>query len=102
MAANGSEIENQGEFDGIVKDPHENVRTTTFQNAEVGMPIFSIAQVTQEKHEVTFRENDGYILHVPTGERFYFVKAAGVYFIKMRVPKGLVLDGCFGRHGVAA
>ena len=57
------------------------------------MPTFSISQVTTEQHEVTFREHDGYILHVPTGERFYFVKASCVYFMRMKVPNALVGNG---------
>ena len=75
------------------------MRNSTFQNAEVGMPIFSISQVTAEQHEVTFREHDGYILHVPSGKKFFFIKRSGVYFIKMKVPRELVLEGGFGRHG---
>ena len=101
VAANGGELDNKGELDVIFKDPHDNMRSSTFQNAEVGMPIFSISRLTKEKHEVTVREHDGYILHVPNGERFYVVKASGVYFIKMKAPRGLVLDGGFGRHGEA-
>ena len=53
------ELSNNGEFDAVVtqssEDNGEVMRRTTFQHAEVGMPIFSISNVTKEAHEVTFR-----------------------------------------------
>ena len=83
------------------------MRKTTFQNAEVGLPIFSIGQVAKDKHRVIFDEDEGVIVHKPTGKEIPFIMRNGVYFIKMRVPRALVQPNegqpnqSFGRRGMA-
>ena len=73
----------------------------TFQNASVGMPIISTNCLAREDNDITFRANDGYVLHNPTGERTPFVARDGVYFMQMRVPRSLLGDQVPGvpRHG---
>ena len=104
--ADGGTIANKGEFDIVYSqlssDAVSVMNSATFQNADVGMPIFSVNHITKDKHEVTFREHDGYILHVPSGRKFFFTCISDVYFIKMRVPKALIGNGGFTRPGAVA
>ena len=100
VVANGGELDNKGELDVQWRATDNRLRTTTFQNAEVGMPRCSISCVAKDKHRAVFEDNGGYILHKPTGHKFEFIIASGVYFIKMLVPRRLVDPG-FGRHGSA-
>ena len=37
-------------------------------------------------NDVLYRKRDGYIDYLPTGEKSYFEKMYGVYFIKMKIP----------------
>ena len=76
----------------------------TFQNAPVAMPILSIGEVNEDNCETTFRKDGGVINHLDTHKQIEFVKRAGVYFVKMRVPKSLIEDmqGGVVRHGLAA
>ena len=82
VTAGGGKLTNNGECDTVftqdASDSTTTLRQTTFQNADVSVPMFSIKHVTKEQHEVTFREHDGYILRVPTGRRYYFVCVSDV------------------------
>ena len=113
QAANGGEIANKGEFDvayRLCSDKKEyHTKVATFQNAEVGMPIFSLNGLAKEKHRIILDEDAGLLIHKPTGIKYPFVAAAGVYFILMRVPRSYMQPtndskpkGCFQRHGVHA
>ena len=66
------------------------MRKTTFQHAEVGLPIFSLNQVTRDKSKVILDEDSAVIIHKPSGAKFPFVVRNGVYFMKLRVPRALV------------
>ena len=65
----------------------------------------AVVEYTEEDFEVTFRKTGGTVLNMKTGQTFDFVKASGVYFIKMRVPKALLPNDpskpVFGRPGDA-
>ena len=98
VVANGGEIPNRGEWTLAFKTETGQPRRITFQNAEVGMPIISTNGLTAEQNEVTYRYEDGYILHVPTGERTPFIARNGVYVLQMRVPRRLVGDQSAGFH----
>ena len=52
-------------------------------NAEVGMPIFSVSNVAKDQHRVVFDDDGGHVIHKPTGNRFDFIIASGVYALKM-------------------
>ena len=67
VTADGGEIKNAGEFDVVFKDPNGNVRKTTFQNAPVGLPIFSLNQVAKDRHRVILDEDKGVLIHKPSG-----------------------------------
>ena len=83
------------------------MRKSTFQNAPVGLPIFSLNQVARDKHRVILGEDKGVIVHKPSGAEFPFIVRNGVYFLKLRVPKKLLeKEGnegptSFHRHGAA-
>ena len=104
-AANGSEIANEGEFD-VKFLLGETLKQSTFQNAQVGMPIFSLNKVAREQHRITLEDDHGTILHKPSGDLYRFVAAMGVYFIEISVPKEYVnppdaRSRGFARHGAA-
>ena len=87
VAANNSEVPNRGEIDveGVTEQGHKvNV---TFQDAEVGVPILSVGELTDSKHKVDFEDHGGEILHKPTGTVTPFVRKLGVYFVKIMVPR---------------
>ena len=65
------------------------MRKTTLQNAQVGLPIFSLHQVAKDNHRVILDEDAGVIIHKPSGAEFPFVVRNGVYFMKLKVPKRL-------------
>ena len=67
VVASGGEISNDGEFDVLYKNVDMTGSKTVFQNAAVGIPIFSISQNTEDDCEVTFRTNGGTVLHPSTG-----------------------------------
>ena len=100
VAANNSEVPNRWEIDveGATEQGHKvNV---TLHDAEVGMPILSVGELTDTQHKVDFEDRGGDILHKPTGHRFEFIISPGVYFIQMRVRRSLVEPG-LGRPGTA-
>ena len=99
-SACGGEIENRGEFDIKWRATDDRMRVTTFQNARVGMPIFSVSNIAKDKHRVVFEDDGGHVLHEPSGYRIDFIIPSGVYFIKMLVPRSMVKGTTFGRHGV--
>ena len=103
--ANGSEIANGGEFEVVFKLGNTD-KKSVFQNAPVGMPIFSLNKIAREKHRITLEDDHGAILHKPAGDTYNFIAAMGVYVIEILVPRHYVepkhkpLAG-FARHGVA-
>ena len=99
-SACGGKLANKGEFDIKWRAPDGKERVTTFQNAEVGLPIFSVSHVARDKHRVVFEDDGGHVVHKPTGSRFDFIISSGVCFIKMRVPRSVIEDTPVGRHGI--
>ena len=97
QCANGGEIPNKGE--GLVRFKTEAgiEKTIVVQNAEVGMPIISTNKLAKEQNDIVYRADDGYILHLPTGQRTPFVARDGVYFVQMRIPNDLATG--FQRRG---
>ena len=82
VAANGSELQNNGEFEVVWTATDNRERKAVFQNAKVEMPIFSMSEMAKDKHSITFEEDGGYVIHKPTGHRYDFIIRSGVYFIK--------------------
>ena len=77
---------NHGEFDIQFMTHNNFVRNITFQNADVGMPIVSMTKVADEGNFIGMGRKGGFIEHEETGERVPFIRRAGVYFMKMKVP----------------
>ena len=86
MAANKSEIVNEGEMAIRARTAEGHSVRIPFQSAKVGMPILSVAQLAK-KYDSVFRQDDGDLVHRNTGKKVGFVKKAGVYFIQLMVPR---------------
>ena len=96
-------MENKGEFSVEFKAGKGNTECNlTFQNADVGMPIFSIGNINDDNCETMFRKDNGTIYNLTNGEEIDFIRASGVYFVKMKVERALVEPAGFARHGRAA
>ena len=74
------------------------------------MPILSVGELTDSEHKVDFEKEGGEILHKPTQTVTPFIRKAGVYFVKLLVPRSAVEKPIaesssgnkstrFGRHG---
>ena len=63
VTADGGEIKNNGEYDIVFRAPDGSMRKTTFQNADVGLPIFSLNQVARDNHRVILDDDRGVLIH---------------------------------------
>ena len=98
-AANGSKIRDEGQMTVRVKTANGHQVSIPFVNADVQMPILSVAKLAVE-HDTHFRQNDGELVHRATGKSIPFVKKAGVYFMPVAVKKTVVGNTkTFGRSG---
>ena len=102
-AANGSKIKDEGQMTIRVKTVNGHTVRIPFVNADVSMPILSLAKLASE-HDAVFRQDDGELIHRRTKNRIPFVKRLGVYFMKVAIKKSVVRpDGPstdpFGRSG---
>ena len=93
MAANNSEVPNRGEVhvEGVTEQGHQV--SVTFQDADVGMPILSVGELTDTKHKVDFEDYGRETLHKPTGTVTPVVRKLGVCFVKLFVPRSAVETG---------
>ena len=87
VTAGGGEIKNQCEFTSVSKPSDGSMRKTPLQNAQVGLPTFSLHQVAKDNHRVILAEDAGVIVRKPSGAESPFVVRNGVYFMQLRVPK---------------
>ena len=85
-AANGSKIADEGMLSVRVKTTTGHKVRIPFTNANVQMPILSIAKLAAE-HDSWFGETGGELIHRKTANRIPFVKRAGVYFMRVAVKK---------------
>ena len=69
-------------------------------NANVSMPILSIRLWDKDGHRNIFDAEGGEYIHLATGESDPIVARHGVYFINMKVPKGLLGNKDVGRRGM--
>ena len=91
--ATNEEITSGGEVVVPARTQEGHTVTTVFQDADVDMPILSVAVLSASGpmgSDVRFKKHDGYIEDIATGKRCKFIKRQGVYFIKLLVPKNLV------------
>ena len=66
-----------------------------FKNANVSFPILSTGRIADNNNKVWYDRNGGDIVNLDSGETSRFIRAMGVYWIKMILPEH---EG-FGRHG---
>ena len=86
-SATGELFKNEGEFTIPCRTQEGHQRTVTFQHSsKVSLPILSTGGLTDLDNDVMYRKHDGYIEYIPTGEKSYFFKLHGVYFVKMKIP----------------
>ena len=78
---------NRGEFEVNWEATGGHKFNSVFQDAEVGMPIFSISKRGKEGYRSYFDDEGGEMIHKKTGEVTPIVARMGVYFIQMKVPK---------------
>ena len=77
MAANNAEMANEGEFTVPFRSGNTQ-RKSSLQNLPgVGMPIFSRNQIAREKHRIILEDDDGTIIHKPSGDMYHFIAALG-------------------------
>ena len=101
-AANGSDLPNRGAREIVTRDKDGVAVKRIFYDADVEMPILSVAEISQEGSQgsdVRFRRKDGYVENNATGHRSYFVKRRGVYFTKLYVLKSGLDNQDFARPG---
>ena len=82
-----SEIENEGEKEIYFTTQEGHECSTVFQQARVGMPIFSIGKLGRTHRTVFADQNmdEGWIEHRGTRQRSHFFSKYGVYFMKIKV-----------------
>ena len=70
----------------------------SFHDSNVSMPIISIPKLCDDNYDVGFSKRGGKVLNLSTQRTSQFVKRAGVYFMKILVPKGVKTESDrFGR-----
>ena len=104
-AANGSKIADEGKMTVTARTENGMKVRIPFVNANVQMPILSIAKLGKD-HDTFFGQTSGELIHRVSNKRIPFVKRSGVYFMKVAVPKSIVQPNSsgvntapFGRSG---
>ena len=88
--ATGDPFGAKGELTVRFKTEEGHRRQATFQNAPVMCPILSTGKMTDEDNHVNYRKWGGYIYDTITKEKSAFVRAHGVYWIKMIMADGVL------------
>ena len=100
--ATGQPFANLGEFEVPFHTQEGHPYTTTFQNAEVSMPILSTGRMADSGCTSTFKKDGGTIHHEPSNAVSHFIRCHGVYFVNMVVDPELLNTGApFQRLGAA-
>ena len=69
-------------------------RKVQWKNADVQMPILSTQVIASNQAELRYREHDGTIHHLDTGDETQFIAAQGVYFVKLFLPRSITQGNC--------
>ena len=83
-------MKSRGQFTVFAKTHEGHSTNATFIDADVEMPILSVAQVCKGGpmgSDACFRKRDGFIQDNATGQKTRFIKRKGVYFMRLLVPK---------------
>ena len=97
-------LDGEGFFTVHALTTEGNRSATTFVDANVDMPILSVAKLCEDGSRVLFNKKGGIIWNPETGEKTHFVKRRGVYFLKLLVPKSSKVrraETGFARQGSA-
>ena len=91
--ATGGVFSNNGKFGIAFTKQEGHAYSTTFQTADVTMPILSTGRMADSDCVSTFRKDGGTILHEPSGEISHFIRCHGVYFVKLTVDANVLNTG---------
>ena len=101
-SATGDPFPNLGTFPVPFRTENMHPREIVFNNWKVSMPVVSLRLWAKQGHRSILDEDEGEFIHKETQEVDPYVAKHGVYFMKMRVDKRLLHDGCqagFARPG---
>ena len=102
--ASGEELPSRGCFDLDALSVEGNPISTTFEDADVDMPILAVGELSangERGSNVLFGERDGQIIDIKTHATSKFYKRRGVYFMKLYVRKNRNAESDFARPGTA-
>ena len=88
--ASGDTLPNKEARQVTFVNPDGTTRKRIFYEADVDMPILSVAEISNEGDagsEVRVRKRDGFIEDLHTGQKLSIIKRKGVYFVKLYMPK---------------
>ena len=86
-SATGGLFKNGGGFTIPCRTQEGHRRAITIQHStKVSLPILSTGGLTDLDNNVMYRKRDGYIEHIPAGDKSYFFKLHGVYVVNMKIP----------------
>ena len=66
-----------------------------FCHMDVNTPIISVRKLVKDGYDIFICEGGGFIRHMATGKRLYFLEHQGVYYIKLKIK-----SAGFGRPGM--
>ena len=87
--ASGEELKSRGCFDMQLMTQEGNVINSTFEDADVDMPILAVTELAAnglQGSDDIFRMHDGSIVDLKKNATSRFVRRKGVYFIKVFTP----------------
>ena len=101
-AAHGGLMANKGETTIHAKTEQGNVKTITWQNVDLDMPILSTHYMTKDGQALLYGHEHGLWLDPKKNTADNFISHGDVYFMKLYVPKHLTTkDPVFSGPGVA-
>ena len=94
QTADGKTIPDKGSAITPMRTVEGLERCVHWKNADVALPILSTNLIAQNNAELRYREKDGTIHHLDTGDTTDFIAASGVYFLKIYLPKDITKGKC--------
>ena len=88
--ATGAPFGADGEFTVPFQTQEGHQRKVTFENADVTVPILSGGKLADEDNALTFLKWGGWVQGLHTGDISKFVRAHGVYWIKLVCEDGVL------------
>ena len=83
--ASGNLIANQGEKRVTLRTESGELRTMTFQVADVTKPLASAGRITARGHRIVLDDDDSYIMHKTTHRKVPLYKKGNVFVMRVNV-----------------